>query len=254
LFLVKGIGPLATLVLGGALFAPGHAGSVQPSRRSASLLALQCLLFAAALLIPGKPGQAKAERALLAPATSQAGRKDFFIEAEACESKSPNLVIHPANDAGGHSVLSVPQGSGKGVGAATYQLDVPAAGSYKLWLRVLWEGGCSNSILCQIDDGRTWTVEDAIFERWHWVDVAPDHLVQLPAGPVPFRLKVAEDGVHVDQIAFLADPRAVPVGILTKAAEASAAKPAADTKPDRAALNLDDEEAPQDKAFDKYGK
>lgn len=255
---VKGTGPLAAVLIAQGLRRSGCASPIA-RQHFARILALQAFVALAIVLVAPAldrgAGPPPADKAFL-PGTEALNRTgvSFFVEAEEGTDKGGTFVVRMANHTGGHRVLSLPDGSGPNRGEMLYDLDVPETGTYKLWLRVFWEGGCANSVLCQVADGRTVTVADSIFGRWHWVDVAPNHVIEMHKGRVQFRLKGTEDGVHIDQIAFLSDPDEVPSGIL----EATAREPLEtagkrDSTGPGLDLDFDEDDGARDKPFDKYG-
>lgn len=229
----SGLGPLVGVLLGCA-WRGGKSGGWR------SLAEQAAILLVAVGLGLGWPPRA-AEPVATATDLPATGAR-VWAEAEEAEYLSAVWQVLPEADAGGNRAIYLPLDADPKVARARYRLVSPAAGRWKLWLRVRWGGACSNSILASVDGGPPATVEDAIFGRWHWVDVHPNHTFVLPEGEFVFELTGAEDDVAVDQIAFLPDPRDVPVGIL---AEAAAAPPAP---------SLDfDEVLPEDGSFDKYG-
>ncbi len=225
--LTQGLGPLVGLLL-------GMAGTKVGGRLR---LLVQMGLVALALLL-GLVWPARS-----APVTETVDlpqtQERIWVEAEAAERIDPKWRIVPDAETGGHEALVLPAGIGKHVGSATYRLTSPAAGRWKLWLRVRWSGGCANSILASVNDAQPVSVEDAIFGRWHWVDVHPNHTFVLPAGEFTFTLGNSEDDVAIDQIAFLPDPKDIPLGIF----QAIQAPPP---------QSLDERPPPQDTSFDKY--
>ncbi len=269
-FLVRGLGPLAAVLLGSGWRERAAGDVALPARATARKLAAQALFLGLATALPLGIGRPAPPPVPEEDSSNAPAGVTFFLEAEDCERHHENFIVHLANDAGANRVISIPLGSGKGVGEIVYKLNVPAAGTYKLWLRVYWEGGCANSVLCQLGSEREVTIADSIFKRWHWVDVGPGHRFDLPAGETEFRLKNAEDGVHIDQIAFLADPHAVPTGILRRTEPSAAGPERAQAGTDRRGGNgeeddgdgdedvplsvFDDEDAPTEQEFDKYGE
>lgn len=228
----KGLGPLTGILLGCA-WRGGKAGNWRSLAEQAAVLAVAVGL---GMLWP-KPAAEPVPAAEL-PAT----RERIWVEAEDADTLDPVWQIVPEADAGGNRVVYLPPGAKGQTARASYRLVSPAAGRWKLWLRVRWGGGCANSVLASVDGGPPVTVEDAIFERWHWVDVHPNHSFVLPEGEFLFELFGSEDDVAVDQIAFLPDPRDMPVGILTDAENA----------PPHLPQRTLDEIQPQDSSFDKY--
>jgi len=239
--LVQGLGPLAGFLLGRAWLGRETGGW----QRLLGQVLLLGLALGIGLAWPYQEPVADVPTADL-PAT----RERIWTEAEETQAVHAGWRIEPEADAGGNAVLCVPLGVGKRVGKASYQLVSPAAGHWKLWLRVRWSGGCANSILASVDGSPPVSVEDAIFGRWHWVDVHPKHTFVLPEGEFELVLSNSEDDVAVDQIAFLPDPKDMPVGIL-EAAGSAESKPEPATAPAQA-WDFDEEAAPSDRSFNKY--
>lgn len=134
-----------------------------------------------------------------------------------------------AKGASGDSYLEIPEGRGNPpkveAGKATVTIEVPKDGAYMLWARVWWEGECSNSFRVKIDDAAPFLFgEDGTFKAWHWVKYPVARTakpITLKKGPHTLTILNNEDGVKIDQIAFCADKRWVPVDIepVTPAAE-----------------------------------
>ncbi|MDX9980893.1 MAG: hypothetical protein RBU25_12785 [Lentisphaeria bacterium] len=228
----KGLGPLTGILLGCA-WRGGQAGNWRSLAEQVGVLAVAVGL---AMLWPNRAAEAAPVAEL--PAT----RERIWVEAEDGDALDPVWQTVPEADAGGNRAVYLPSGTKGQTARASYRLVAPAAGRWKLWLRVRWGGGCANSILASVDGAPPVTVEDAIFDRWHWVDVHPNHSFVLPEGEFVFELFGSEDDVAVDQIAFLPDPRDMPVGILASAANTPPPVPRRDF----------DEVQPQDNSFDKF--
>ncbi len=254
--LTRGMGPLVCLLV----LAPwSRNGSLPAAARMRGVLLQVGAIAAAGLLGFATLGRGAGERDR--PATRAVARGNgavaFFFEAEDAQTLSTEFTIRAANDSGNNQVLSLPAGIGKKKGLAAYRVRVPAAGRYRVWIRAYWEGGCANSILGRIGDGRTFSIEDAIFGRWHWVDAVGARDVELPEGEFRFFLQGAEDGVHIDQIALFPEGGDMPTGILRRAPRQ--VPPRLDGGPARAPaddpllLDLDEEGGPREEEFDKYG-
>jgi len=132
-----------------------------------------------------------------------AATRYWVFEAERV-SRGPEggMRIEGANDASGNRVLAIPEGAGKGNGAAYYTCSGIPAGSYTIWVRAEWKDDCSNSIGCIIGNQQL-TVEDGIFGRMHWVKSLMQ--VSLPGGTFELRLQNLEDAVKIDQLLFVSD-------------------------------------------------
>lgn len=152
------------------------------------------------------------------------------VEAESAATNAPMLrvakdVVPPgvkyvegASDA---AYLEVPLGTGKPprvkAGAASLDLELPEEGAYTLWLRVYWEGECSNSVHVQVDDRPPFLVgEDATYHSWHWVKYPVSRMASrlaLAKGSHRLSFVHREDGIRIDQVLLSSDARLVPVGI-----------------------------------------
>lgn len=153
----------------------------------------------------------------------------IVFEAEnAVETELPMALITNAvegadinHTASGNSFLKIPEKAGNppalNKGFAKFEIDIPSAGDYFLWARVLWEGECSNSFNVQIDDGAPFLFgEDPTFNAWHWVRYPVSRMakpIHLTAGKHTVIFRNREDGVSLDQILFSKEKRFVPVGI-----------------------------------------
>jgi hypothetical protein len=97
-------------------------------------------------------------------------------------------------------------------GSATYEVNIPSAGSYYFWAQTWWgpKHGCSNSFWVKFDDQADQLFgEDGTYEVWTWRKLKQP--ISLPAGKVKLVLKDHEDGIRIDQI-FLTKSSIVPVG------------------------------------------
>lgn len=137
------------------------------------------------------------------------------------KANTPPAGIKAVDGAADNTYLEVPLGVGKPpkvtAGKATFSLTIPADGAYVLWLRVYWEGECSNSFQAQIDEHPVFVIgEDATYHAWHWVKYPVSKLTKpqdLTQGKHTLVLTHREDGVRVDQLILSSDKRFVPVGI-----------------------------------------
>ena len=111
--LTRGIGPVAGVLIGAAL------ASSQPAARRAHgvpAVVAQIALFAGAVLVLPLflPRALPPEPRASGEAPSAWGGTDFYIEAEACQERSPGFEVRAENYAGAHRVLSLPAGTGTG--------------------------------------------------------------------------------------------------------------------------------------------
>lgn len=163
---------------------------------------------------------------------SQGAPQRVLIEAEsAVMQEAPFVKVAPDAPPEGVTVvqgasaayLEVPLGKGKApeekenAAKAVFAFEAPEEGGYFLWLRVYWEGECSNSFNARFDDGPVFLVgEDPTFKKWHWVKYPVARSAQprkLTKGGHTLTLFHREDGVRVDQILLTTDRRYVPVDI-----------------------------------------
>lgn len=135
--------------------------------------------------------------------------------------ETPPPGIKFVGGASGNAYLEVPLGVGKTpkvkAGTAKIKVEIPADGTYTVWLRTYWEGECSNTFLVQIDDRPPFLIgADATFHAWHWVKYPVSKMTPPPTmakGPHTLTIIHREDGVRLDQLLLASDPRYVPVGI-----------------------------------------
>jgi len=117
---------------------------------------------------------------------------------DASEIERPFVVVSDP-DASGGAALGLPDQSGKGVGGATYHVEIPEAGEYRLHARVFWQDGCSNSVLFEVADEKILLAGD-LYLRWHRLDAKRP--VQLPAGTTTVVIRNVEDGIRIDSFGF----------------------------------------------------
>jgi hypothetical protein len=111
---------------------------------------------------------------------------------------------------------TVPAGNSTSAGVT---VNVPEAGSYRIWSRIQAPDGVNNSYTLQVDGGGGITVADAALPAgaWTWVDFrdnapASKITVSLSAGPHTLTLLGREPNVKIDRLLLLSDPSAVPLG------------------------------------------
>lgn len=137
------------------------------------------------------------------------------------DASQPPEGVTAIKDAAGNAYIEIPEGKGNPpkvtTGNATYSLTIPADGTYVLWMRVYWEGECSNSFGVQLDEGAEFSFgQDGTYKSWHWVKSPPRlRQLDLKKGACTLTLKNREDGVRVDQILLTTQGRYVPVGVET---------------------------------------
>jgi len=149
------------------------------------------------------------------PGTAEA----LVLEAELCPSLTYPWRPVRVGGASGGLALAVPEGSGSDEAfdpgfAGRAEFVVPAGGARgrRLWLRLYWNGNCSNSLYARCEPGRRWTtVTSHTMRGWHWLPV--DGLT-VPAGGGMLVLANREDGVWVDQLCVAPEGSPAPAGVL----------------------------------------
>ncbi len=104
-------------------------------------------------------------------------------------------------------------------GMATYSINVPASGTYRIWSRVIAADATNNAYMLEVDGASCYSVGDAATSSaaWTWVDyqagtasskISPS----LTAGQHTIRIIGKEPSVKVDRIMALSDTTCVPSG------------------------------------------
>ncbi|MCC6127350.1 MAG: hypothetical protein IT426_20505 [Pirellulales bacterium] len=108
----------------------------------------------------------------------------IFLEAEAGQLATPMQKAAWA-DATGGGVVFVPRGSGRGEkngkpldnGSATYDVDIPQDGKYRLRARVFWDNTSNNSLFYAWDGNEPQILgNDEEYGKWHWIETDPAEL------------------------------------------------------------------------------
>jgi hypothetical protein len=146
--------------------------------------------------------------------------QDLVFEAELCrEMTSPWRPVR-AEGASGGLALSIPEGAGSSEafdqgreGRARFAVPTGSGGERELWLRVYWNGNCSNSLFVLAQpESRPLTVDSYTMRAWHWVKVPT---LLLPAAATAIDLINREDGVWVDQLCVRPVGQPAPIGVLS---------------------------------------
>lgn len=142
-------------------------------------------------------------------------RPSILIEAESGEVRAPVVVREDAAASGGKFVIAPegPEHAELSVGGnVTYRLHVAEPGRYTLWVRGNWCCSCGNSVSVSLDGGKAYDIEDAVLNKWHWVELQ-GHRPELTAGDHLLVVSNREDGAGWDQILLTQDPDYRPMDI-----------------------------------------
>lgn len=131
--------------------------------------------------------------------------------------------VQRASDAAasGGAFVGAQDGAGDREGSVTLAVDVPSAGSYVVWARVLAPDEGSNSFFVRIDDGEelTWhapgPARSVTADGWTWAavrgeDADTPQLYLLEAGRHELRFGAREDGAGLDRVVVTSDLAEVP--------------------------------------------
>ena len=143
------------------------------------------------------------------------------VNADAVANFTPPFKQAAGKDTASQQILEVLDNAGKPpegkepsmeYGGAVFQVEIPAAGQYKIWLNVWWEGSCGNTVNVQVGDEKKSVTagNDSAYEKWHWVEVP--RIYQLQQGACRIAVLNREDGIKLDQILVTNDLKYVPEG------------------------------------------
>ena len=127
----------------------------------------------------------------------------IFVEAEDGRLTAPMRKV-ARNDAAGGFAIVAPVGSGRGEkggkvldnGYATYKINIPKDGKYRVNARVFWKNGDCNSFFYAWDDGKPKLLgNDDVFGRWHWIQTEAN---RLRAGEHTLVIRNREEGSILD--------------------------------------------------------
>jgi hypothetical protein len=146
-----------------------------------------------------------------------AASKKVVVEAENCVTITSSMQKTASSLASNGAYIQIPlrrphattETGPADTGNATYNVNIPAAGSYRFWGRTHWSDGCGNSFFLRIGTKPAVVLgQDGTYQRWHWVK---GPTVQLPAGAVQIVIQNREDGAKIDQFLLTNNLNYVPV-------------------------------------------
>ncbi|ARA92159.1 hypothetical protein AWN76_002545 [Rhodothermaceae bacterium RA] len=177
---------------------------------------------------PGRP-DAVAPDAVAPDAVAPERPVYLWMEAEHGELTAPMQRFETAQASGG-AYVEVPNGPGHddgGEGAVRFAFEVPVAGRYAFWGRVLGLNNNDNSLFVSVDGGTevVWDTPEqhVTTDRWVWDPISdrdwsspeapPEPLVlTLEAGRHTLTLRNREDGTRLDRVLVTNDLTFVPSG------------------------------------------
>ncbi|MCE5218707.1 hypothetical protein LLH03_16970 [bacterium] len=130
------------------------------------------------------------------------------LECEQADVVQAPMVTLESSACSGGACVHVPEEAGRGDDAAGKPIDhgrmafsftTPDAGTYDVWVRVLWPATTANSYFLQVDDGEAVVLgQDEAFGRWHWVKAARAY--PLTAGKHTLLLRTRETDTRADVV------------------------------------------------------
>ncbi len=139
----------------------------------------------------------------------------ILFEAEAGEIEAPVALFEKSDCSNGQYVLAPEGPEHKEIsigGEVTYRIRADEPGMYTLWLRTRFSGACGNSLDVLLDGAPMGTVEDGVFEAWHWTPLRARRL-RLDDGPHLLTIVNREDGSAWDQVLLTQDKDYRPDGV-----------------------------------------
>ena len=181
----------------------------------AGLLAAAALVVFVVLAV--RPDPAPELRPLVSAAAPDATDQALLEGAVVLHAKDARTIAPPfalqedVTAAGGLALMTpLSARSAKPRGHAVFDLAVPQAGTYRVWVRGRWRDECSNSVSLVVEDSRERNVgNDSVYNAWHWVDAGR---YKLAAATHRVTLLQREAGAAVDQILFTRDETFRPAG------------------------------------------
>jgi hypothetical protein len=140
-----------------------------------------------------------------------------WLEAEDGDITDPMQIIAGDADCSGDFVLA-PNGSGNHwdsadsfAGEAVYSFEVPVAGDYTIWGRIMSPTDNDNSLWVSVDGGPFALWDTEISGVWMWDatnsrDIADPAIFTLSAGSHTLTVKTREDGTGLDKLVITNDP------------------------------------------------
>lgn len=139
---------------------------------------------------------------------------NIWIEAEAGDIGAPYVSGGSAEASGNEYIYAPYLPANNRVGLATYQIYIPKAGSYRLWLRGYAPDGLQNSCFYTFGTSDTVTFSFSTFASWTWE--SPKGSYSLPKGFVQLTIKNREAGLQLDKLLLTSNAGFNPAGTGSK--------------------------------------
>ncbi len=104
-------------------------------------------------------------------------------------------------------------------GSVTFKINIPQAGTYRLWVRAHWYDPCGNSFFVMGDDMSPEVpafISDATCQKWHWAKGAE---YTLSAGYHLIRFQNREDGAKLDEFLLTTSSQLVPTRLMKETSQ-----------------------------------
>jgi hypothetical protein len=168
--------------------------------------------------------QGKAQAQSSGSAAAAASSLDLFRVLNAAEDAkvvTPPFEKAPDSQSANGTILRIEDGKGTPpegeesdmkYGGATYEVQLAAPVTCKIWIRAWWEGSCGNTVCFRVgEEGKILTVgNDGTYDAWHWLEVPTTF--SLDKGTHTLYLLNREDGIRIDQILVTNDMEYYPQG------------------------------------------
>ena len=158
-------------------------------------------------LVALKSGVVRRQKAQELPAGT------VVVNAGKAASVTPPFRLHQNASAVEGVAMVLPEGAGgRRMGAAIFDVAVPADGEYCAWVRARWRDGCGNSLGIRIGPNEVTLGQDAIYRNWHWVRAGGHRpkRFRLTQGTHSVAMIEREDGIAFDQVLLTPDAAFVP--------------------------------------------
>ncbi|MFW5803454.1 MAG: hypothetical protein ACOCWJ_06005, partial [Verrucomicrobiota bacterium] len=152
----------------------------------------------------------------------------FQVEAEDAAELGDLFRVRKMEGAEGGRGLTLDEAPKRRLAAdrgAAYDLFIPRADRYRVWVRAWWPDGCSNSVAIQVNDNDPVLAgNDGTYLQWHWIR-GPE--VFLETGRHTLNLLPREPNVRIDRILVGRNTDSGPPQTSEETAESTRSRPSA---------------------------